>query len=352
MRVLLLNDNGNIPHVGCLGVADAHARMLARAGHTVAARRFCGWSAPVDPSDEEGSIRRLAEDAPLREAIEAADAVVLNAEGTIHHGAGLHWLAAVGAAQRLGKTTLVVNAVFEESAGFLGVLHAAADVGVRDARSLRYLASLGVKARLVPDSIVEARFDQRPAIDLSGRIVVTDWHHQRKGDVGAAAASLLRDRPAETFYFPLLHGSHRWLWRSAVPTLRTARAVVTGRHHGVYLAALAGVPFVAMPSNTHKVEGIFEGVGVDVPICTTRGQVDRALEAVLADAGACRRVSDHLTDSRPLDTFRALGVVPVADPDAAERRELERLEVEATEAAAWTRVPMFWPFAMLDNIKP
>lgn len=38
MRILLLNETGTWPHVGCLAVADAHARMLGSMGHVVARR--------------------------------------------------------------------------------------------------------------------------------------------------------------------------------------------------------------------------------------------------------------------------------------------------------------------------
>lgn len=351
MKILLLNDNGVVPHIGCLGVSDAHARMLGSRGHAVVRRRFVADCGDFYTGDEEASTAAVLADPGLRSDLDSVDAVVLNGEGSIHHGAGLHWLAIVAAAQRLGKMTLVVNAVVQESLQFVGVLRSADDVCVRDLRSLRYLESQGVRARLVPDSIFEANFDGGCNIDLTGRIVVTDWHPQRNADVGAAIRGFMQERGTECFYYPMMHGCWRDHWRSALADWLRARAVVTGRHHGVCLAALARVPFVALPSNTYKVEGMLEAAGSDLGTCTDAAGISRTLERLEASIEPCRRVWEYVDSMRPLTTFRVLGQGTGPTGAAGAEAEVARLQRDAV-APEWTRNPLWWEFGLAPNLRP
>lgn len=55
-------------------------------------------------------------------------------------------------------------------------------------------------------------------------------------------------------------------WDFIVNSLKTAKLYITGRHHGVYAACKARIPFVVHKSNTHKVSGLFKWAGVDIPI--------------------------------------------------------------------------------------
>src|SRR5580704_11877828 len=118
MRILLSNDTGLASHVGCIAVSDAHARMLGRAGHQVAIRHFLGSLIRFRGADAKVGVRSILEDPSLAEQLSAVDAVVVNGEGSIHHGAGTEYLALLGAAQDLGKATLLVNAVFQDVFGF------------------------------------------------------------------------------------------------------------------------------------------------------------------------------------------------------------------------------------------
>jgi hypothetical protein len=67
-------------------------------------------------------------------------------------------------------------------------------------------------------------------------------------------------------------------WSSLVRSLETARALVTGRHHGVYAACVAEIPFVALPGNTHKIEGLKAMSGFPLPIVTSLRDAGEALK--------------------------------------------------------------------------
>ena len=327
MKVFLLNDTATVPHIGCQAVSDAHARLLGAAGHTVVDRAFLGELKPFATRDEAAGIAAVLADEPLRARIEAADVVVVNGEGTLHHGVGTEYFAVLGAAQRLGKGTVIVNAVFEAHEGWAGVMHGLQDFCVRDQNSLDHAKSHGFRCRLVPDSFLAAQFEGPAFVDLHDRIVVTDWHPARDFDVGVTLRALL-DSVEGTFYFPMQHGIHAHLWRRTAATWARASVIVTARHHGLYLAAVARKPFIAMPSNTRKVEGLIAAAGARIPICTSRADVEAAAEYTFRNLGEYDRVFDWLAAQLPLQTFAVLGRGS-DDTDAA--RECARLDQQRAQ---------------------
>lgn len=306
MNVFLLNDTATIPHIGCQAVSDAHARLLGDAGHTVTERAFLGELRRFAGADQAAAIGAVLADPDLRRRIEACDAMVINGEGTLHHGHGTEYFACLGAAQQLGKKTLIVNAVFEAHSGWLDVLGRLDDFCIRDAESLRHAESLGLAARLVPDSFLGAAFTDEASMDLGDQIVVTDWHPYRDGDVGATLRQIL-DNVEGSFYYPLQHGMHTHLWRGAVADWSAASIIITGRHHGVYLAARARKPFVALPSNTRKIEGLIEASGARIPVATNGDEVQAAFEYAMDNLDQYQTLFDWLDAQTPLTTFRALG---------------------------------------------
>lgn len=337
MNVFLLNDTATVPHVGCQAVSDAHARLLGDAGHCVTDRAFLGELRTFAGHDEAAAIRAVLADEVLCARLQACDAVVVNGEGTLHHGAGTEYFAVLGAAQRLGKATLIVNAVFEAHTGWLSVLSQLDDFCVRDQHSLDHARSHGLRCRLVPDSFLGAVFDQPAFVDLSDRIVVTDWHPARDADVGHTLRTLL-DQVETTVYFPMLHGVQSHLWRGAAAAWASSSLVITARHHGIYLAAVARKPFVALPSNTLKVQGLLAAAGVDIPVCVSPEEVEAALAFALDHLDRYERLFDWLEAQRPLSTYSALGRVDGGSTAAA---ELARLAAQrATRDAG--RDPRFW----------
>jgi hypothetical protein len=113
IAVALFNDNGDYPHVGCLAVSDAHRRMLRRAGTVVRHAFFQrDWHTFASGTLDEGRAAALASP-ELRRVFDEVDAVIVNGEGTIHHRQGWYLVAILGAAQRLGVPTVLVNAVLQ-----------------------------------------------------------------------------------------------------------------------------------------------------------------------------------------------------------------------------------------------
>lgn len=321
MKIFLLNDTANIPHIGCQAVSDAHARLLGTAGHEVIDRYFCGELRGFASTDENNGINAVLENEEVRSRLEACDALIVNGEGTLHHGAGSEYFAFLGAAQRLGKVTAIVNAVFEAHSGWNGVLSKLDDFCVRDIESFEHAQAHGFKARLVPDSFLAAEFNSESNMDLANQIVVTDWHPARDHDVGETLRHILNCVDG-CFYYPLLHGMQRRLWSGAMADWSSCESIITARHHGVYLAAKARKPFVALPSNTRKIEGLIRAAGAAIPICISPADVLEAFEFASRNLGEYERLFDWLEGQLPLSTFHILGQgSATTDPE----REITRL---------------------------
>jgi hypothetical protein len=304
MKILLANDTGQVAHAGCQAVSNGHARLLGRAGHEVTHRVFRNELRIHSAVEDEQILRNIEADEPLIAKVDAVDAVVVNGEGTIHHGAGRDLLGLLTVAQRRRKPTLLVNAVFQEVEGFDDTLGRLDDFVVREPRSQAYARSKGFEARVVPDSYFAARFSPQELNGYEGRDVITDFHPNRT-DVGAILRAYAQEEGAASL--PLRGAETMQTWSGLPDALRKSAVLVTGRHHGICLAIVARVPFVALGSNTYKIEGTLQMLGLENLMCKTLEDVRAARAYAVDHASAFAGMMERLTDGQPLSTFRALG---------------------------------------------
>jgi hypothetical protein len=324
LRVALFNDTGNSPHVGCKGVTLAHDAMLVRMGCNTAVRGHLGEYRELWQGDRASSLRAFWK-SDLPERLAGIDAVIVNGEGTIHHGAGLHLLTILSGAQEIGLPTFLVNAVFQDCEQDLQTLKQLTEFTVRDAASSAYLKCLGVPHRVVLDSILEASFDATPKNDFRNKIVITDWHFARNQDVGSALQKLLRELGSDAIFYPLEGPEREKDWRHAVADFSQAGLIVTGRHHGVCLAGMAGVPFVALGSNTWKVEGMLKLLPGNLSACTDMSELPKRCEVAFANPSVFQEIKQSLRAQLPLTTFEKLASCPRVDrpePRKAAPKEL------------------------------
>ncbi len=324
MKIMLLNDNATLGHAGCQAVSDAIARRIGELRHTIVSRFFLGEVYQFRRSDPQEGIAAVLADAEICERINDADVVLCNGEGSIHHGAGTELLAVLGAAQRLGKPTLLFNAVFEDTPGWESILGKLSDFTVRDHRSLAYAKSLGIAARFVPDISLEAKYVLDKQISLAGKDVLTDWHPLRT-DVEAIIRGYASERTAtEKVYLPFHSRDTAEMWRSLPSMLSDCRVLLTARHHGAYMAALCGCPFVLLGSNTHKMEGILD-MFPGLPFCRRLDDLSEAIEYAVSNKALFTAFAHTLGASLPLSHFEMLGK---GDAEPSAERELNRLDLD------------------------
>lgn len=255
---LLLNDTRPEGHLGCELTVRALLDGAARAG--IAVRRT--WPVGHPPRPEE-----------LRRSVARCRLVLVNGEGTLHHDrpAARLLLEAAATAKAAGARVVLLNAVWHDNPSLAGFLGAFDRIYVRESLSA---GEAGAGAVVVPDLMLAGH---RPPPRGTGQgMLVLD-----SVDAGASAGLARWARSHGAPFRPMVHwwaggprgalrSARRWvaaggvaLRRVAAGEVAAAQLVVTGRFHGACLALLAGVPFVAVPSNTHKIEGLVADVGLE-----------------------------------------------------------------------------------------
>ncbi len=207
----------------------------------------------------------------------------------MHHGSNpfLNKIAQIEHAQALGKITLLVNTVWQGNPNHydacLAKLH---DLTVRGVASARDLQGHGVLARRFIDLSYYASIDEdADSIDLSGMVVSTDFHTEAIG-----------------FAWPSTPAAAQWqnldmreiTWSSLVKSLRTASILVAGRHHGMYAACRAGIPFVPFVGNTHKFEDLLWSAGSRIPIAQHLREVPHLIDWALKNRGEYRKLFEWM----------------------------------------------------------
>lgn len=241
---LVFNDTLSDSHYGCLAVMNSLAQVLKGAG------------VPFTDSVSVRHSSNVLACEGIHDKIARAKVVVVNGEGSMHHSnaraMGLARIARM--AKGWGKPSALVNAtLYNNNEAFYEELREFGVVFVRDVASLENLKARNIPARWAPDLTFFS--------DLSGEIPLINV--PRVGD------SVLSDITQKLGALAAERGwQQRSIHYSGAPTGHTAyveahrRAgfVVTGRFHDVCFCLNARVPFVAVESNTNKIEALLHDV--------------------------------------------------------------------------------------------
>ena len=205
MRVFIANDSSAEGHFGTIMVMESYREQFSRIGI------------------EEVKYP------------EKADLVVVNGEGSLHHGRRrdlLEWPSK--------HPSVFINAVYDSNPpddrmnDFLFV-------AVRESRSAELLRSQGVQCSVIPDIVIthDALVGKERHPDPQG-IAITDNVQN-----AASGYSAMRSPPWQYI---------DWLSRSM--------GAVCGRFHAALCCACLGIPFSTWDSNTWKIQGLMEDMGV------------------------------------------------------------------------------------------
>ncbi|WP_112320665.1 polysaccharide pyruvyl transferase family protein [Oceanibium sediminis] len=277
LTAVLMNDTRPNNHHGCSRVMDVITEKLAARGIAVIG------SAPVGkPWDNNENFL---------EALRRADVVVINGEGTMHHGArkGAQMLQVVEHPDRGNTPVFLINTLYQDNPPFWRrYLRAMAGVSARDSRSAAEMSAVsgrevgfchdlslcgsdltGDERRsgvLVGESVlreVSSGLAQLAENALGDRRIAIKWvEHPPARRLRLGARQMLEDAGLGRFFYtqPMLR---------RVPTvaeyaheLRRAELHVTGRFHGVCLSIATGTPFLAVRSNSWKIEALLEDTGL------------------------------------------------------------------------------------------
>ncbi len=274
---------------------------------------------------------------PWRQDFEWADLVVVNGEGTLHpQPQALRWICSVTQMARLHKKPLwVVNCSLKCRGDkteplFAAFFKQAEHVAAREPVSFREMLAIGASAVQAADCAwltdpapVE---DARTVVSNAGVIgdfaVMTGSASVQKWPVAhqASVIAALRARGLDILY---THSDRRDVTNLAAVGLQLpvvthreasfqqltaiqglAKIVVGGRFHPTILAALVGTPFVAVPSNTHKMSGLMEMLDAHELLCDF-SSLDKVIPTINSVLDEREKWSTHLST-------RARGIAPLA----------------------------------------
>jgi hypothetical protein len=224
------------------------------------------------------------------------DALLVNGEGNMHHGSKRfhHKMRLLDEAVAAGRPAWLVNSVWQDNPhDYDDLLPRLSGLFVREVLSQQQIAERhGARAEVMPDV---SFFDLLPSStlnqDFQGRPVVTDFFVLPKGTASSRHLFERRDHlfPKAT-HLPFID----WTWGRVVASLRTAGYLITGRHHAVYAACVARVPFVASEGNTHKIRGLVASAGADLRIADTPEEIPAITAYNLSRPAEYERVFDWI----------------------------------------------------------
>lgn len=269
MKAVLVNKTDDLGHHGCTLVNRQIELLAANAGISIVAKF------PI-ASDWDAL------------APEEFDVVIVNGEGTLHSSSkGAERIAQVPEwAARRGKPAFLINTVYQNNSPQIAREIAKFQrVFVRDERSAMEAANDGIDCSVVPD--LSLTWETPPARGEGNPIVNGSTMKPMRRKLYALSSARMP-------YLPILaapigrgdrSGSFRMkrlaalaampgLWRArnrnAIPDfdafiahLRTnVSGIITGRFHMATIALCLEIPVVAVASNTHKMEALFEALGM------------------------------------------------------------------------------------------
>ena len=278
VKAVILNDTRGDNHFGCFRVMRVIEENLASRGITVIGRS----TVRNDWERDRAFLAKLAE----------ADLVVINGEGTLHHGArpGEKLLKIAEHPVRGRKPVALINALYQDNPdGWSRYLRKIDLISTRDAlsaeaaarhsgRHVGYVPDLslaegttaGTTSRdenllLIGDSVLwpvterlialaDSRNDAR-FLPIRTGIKTSKPHH-------AQPFRAIREAyiAAHARIFSLKH-PHVWFNKDEegfIDALRTGSLHVTGRFHAICMCLITGTPFIVLESNSWKIRALLD----------------------------------------------------------------------------------------------
>lgn len=296
--IVVLNDTATIAHYGCKVVMKRIVDTLANYGFLVkTVSVYSTWRVH-------------------KRVINAADAVIVNGEGTLHHSAsrGRALVEVAPYCRARNIPVFLINSVWQDNHDDMA--RDAADFAlrfVRESRSEAQMKRQGLSAKTVADLTLGWKYRRgtssvtrsgrvytdavgMPATDLlyslfradpGSRFVTMTPPEGHRGDYPEASFERLAPTLSEGLWLTIRLATKRlykkiFLVRGLVKNairlrrghlemlpltdfmgaLESSELVITGRFHGVCLCLLSGTPFLALTSNSHKIEGMLEDAGL------------------------------------------------------------------------------------------
>lgn len=289
-KVVVLNDTKTENHHGCSRVMDNLYHLINKNGGQVIACKHVSLDWRLDET--------------LKTKIIASDIVIINGEGTIHHDSP-HAIALIDAAnycKQYGKKVYLVNALFQGMSACHSWKMALFDgIFVRDSFSQKELASQGVSSQVIFDltfysKTIELDIESRHFGDTYTCSVMLEktmqlyqaskkdgsrfapimfapssWKSPNKTIISkiknhglkSSFVKIMRKVEFLTMYRNLNIFTNIYTHDLYHRDIANTKFLISGRFHSVCFAINSLTPFVALKSNSHKVEALINDFGLN-----------------------------------------------------------------------------------------
>lgn len=297
-RLVLINDTRVDRHHGCEVAVSAIQTLARTTGFDIVA------AAPAHTD--------FRQDAKFMQTLENADGIVVNGEGSIHaNGPRAETLLSTGnVARQLGKPSMLFNCTWGmHDARHANMAQAFDVISVREGKSALELSKAGIHAHIAPDA---ALFYDWPKVARTEHLLVTD---SVLADATRRLMRTSRQQKARVINirFPdsnlrsTLNDARRMIDKAApfrpsnladavraaafgfgekytetdefVTQIGASKLILTGRFHMMILALATRTPFLAVASNTHKIEATLNDAGLCPWRMVDAAEVDDAMIA-------------------------------------------------------------------------
>jgi len=173
------------------------------------------------------------------------------------------------------QSSFLLNATIEEIDGFDDVFRNMEDIVVREINSFKYLQMKNIHCRLYLDDFINADFSEKTSINYHEKIIITDWHPSTE-ILNIPIINKLNN--LDTIFSPMYYENAYNDWQSIIENYGTSSLCITSRYHSVYSAGLAGIPFVCLPVNSHKILGLIKYSKLPIPICNKSSHINSMIK--------------------------------------------------------------------------
>lgn len=288
-NVVLLNDTSFELHHGCKEVIHNLKQLLVNFSFKVIAAYpvGCDWR----------------KDKKIKEILDRADLIIVNGEGSIHHQQLTGYtLAAIGPyAKKRNIPAVLLNTTYEANGEEIADLtRTFTKVFVRETRSKVELDKYGIPATVVPDLTFHSNFStthppvtseligftDSPLEDISNTLYKAFAHKNCFVPIIAKPQMDSRRKLSSSIRTLVFNSNHakitlknRLLKRNITfaearcyyafsgleaykAQLAQLNCLINARYHALCFAIQMRIPFLTLPSNVYKIEGLLEDIGI------------------------------------------------------------------------------------------
>ena len=198
-----------------------------------------------------------------KDILNCSDIVLFNGEGTLHDSRGLSMFFKSQIAKDLGKKVVLFNTVWQNNKNTQKYLELFDIIATRESLSANEIKKATSKeVQVVPDMIFYS--DNLKSEQKEKKIIFTD---SVRSDVTSKLYEISKNLNC-SFYFltDLLYSKYKnqnYLTEELIANLSKDSLIVTGRFHVAAFAIKYGIPTIAIPSNTHKIEGLLKDANLE-----------------------------------------------------------------------------------------